>query len=466
VAPVKTKSVYVCQECGQQSQKWLGKCPGCNAWGTLVEEVVRPEPAGKLKPGISPGISSGGAQPIDQVTAEDTPRFPSGSVELDRVLGGGIVPGSFVLVGGEPGIGKSTLLLQLAKQVAEAHGPVLYVSGEESARQIRLRADRLGALAPRLFVMAETNLDAIEQQVLALKPIVLIVDSIQTIFKPELMSAPGSVTQVREGAAHLLRIAKQQNLPVFIVGHVTKEGNLAGPRVLEHIVDTVLYFEGERHASFRVLRAVKNRFGSTNELGLFDMRDVGLVDVTNPSALFLAERPQGVAGSVVTPALEGTRPLLVEMQALVSSTSFVSPRRTATGCDLNRVLLILAVLEKRVGLHLGGHDAYVKVTGGVRVDEPAIDLALAIALASSFRDADVDPNVVVFGEVGLAGEVRAVARAEQRIREAEKMGFSRVVLPAACLKGTAIKSSMQLIGVESVMDALEAALVGGTRYGG
>lgn len=464
--PVKNKSVFVCQECGAQSSKWLGKCPACEAWGTLVEEVIRTE-ATKLKPGISPGISAGERpQPIDQVTAEDMPRVASRSSELDRVLGGGIVPGSFVLVGGEPGIGKSTLLLQLAQQVALAHGPVLYVSGEESARQIRLRADRLGALSSRLYVLAETNLDIIEQQVSAVRPCLLIVDSIQTIFKPELMSAPGSVTQVREGAAHLLRIAKQQNIPVFIVGHVTKEGNLAGPRVLEHIVDTVLYFEGERHASFRVLRAVKNRFGSTNEIGLFDMREAGLLDVANPSALFLAERPEGVAGSVVMPALEGTRPLLVEVQALVSATSFVSPRRTATGLDLNRVLLIMAVLEKRVGLHLGGHDAYVKVTGGVRVDEPAIDLGLAIALASSFRDVEVDPRVVVFGEVGLAGEVRAVARFEQRVREAEKMGFQRVVLPAACLKGQSVKSTIELVGVESVADALEAALAGGAAYGG
>ncbi|HYF93136.1 MAG TPA: DNA repair protein RadA [Symbiobacteriaceae bacterium] len=455
----KAKTLFICQECGQESPRWLGRCPGCGNWNTMVEETVAPQPA--LRAGISPGLSTG-ERPvaIDQVEAEDAPRFPTGSGELDRVLGGGIVPGSFVLVGGDPGIGKSTILLQLAMRIAETHGIVLYVSGEESARQVRLRADRLGALHPRLFVVSETNLDVIEQHATQLKPVVLIVDSIQTVFKPDLPSAPGSVTQVREAAAQLLRLAKSKSTSVFIVGHVTKEGSLAGPRVLEHIVDTVLYFEGERHASFRVLRAVKNRFGSTNEIGLFEMRDAGLVEVPNASELFLSERPLDVSGSVVVPSMEGTRPLLVEVQALVSASTFVSPRRTADGIDQNRVQLLIAVLEKRVGLLLGNHDAYVKVAGGVRIAEPAVDLGLAVALASSFRDQPPDPRTVVIGEVGLAGEVRAVSRVEQRIREAEKMGFRRAVLPQANLKSLSIKTTLDLVGVETVMEGLEAALNG------
>ncbi|HLN62584.1 MAG TPA: DNA repair protein RadA [Symbiobacteriaceae bacterium] len=453
----KAKTLFVCQECGQESARWLGKCPGCGNWNTMVEEVVAAAPA--LKPGISPGLSMGDKPvSINKVDAEDLPRVPTGSDELDRVLGGGIVPGSFVLVGGDPGIGKSTILLQLAARIAQTHGTVLYVSGEESARQIRLRADRLATLSDRLMVLSETNMELIDQQAQQLKPALLIVDSIQTVFKPDLPSAPGSVTQVRECAAQLLRLAKGQNVPVFIVGHVTKEGSLAGPRVLEHIVDTVLYFEGERHASFRVLRAVKNRFGSTNEIGLWEMRDAGLVEVPNASELFLSERPLDVAGSVVVPSMEGTRPLLVEVQALVSASTFVSPRRTADGIDQNRVQLLIAVLEKRVGLLLGSHDAYVKVAGGVRIAEPAVDLGLAVALASSFRDQPPDPRTVVIGEVGLAGEVRAVSRVEQRLREAEKMGFKRAVLPQSNLKGITMKTSMELVGVETVMEALGAAL--------
>lgn len=454
----KARSLFFCQECGYESPRWMGKCPGCGAWNSMVEEPVVKTGAA-ARPGISPGLSTG-EKPvaIGSVAVEDVPRFPTGSSELDRVLGGGIVPGSFVLVGGDPGIGKSTILLQLAARVAQQHGTVLYVSGEESAQQLRLRADRLGAIQERLLVVAETNLDIIEQHVTQVAPRLLIIDSIQTVYKPDLPSAPGSVSQVREGAAQLLRLAKGQNIAVFIVGHVTKEGSLAGPRVLEHIVDTVLYFEGERHASFRVLRAVKNRFGSTNEIGLFEMRDVGLVEVANASQLFLSERPLDVAGSIVVPSLEGTRPLLVELQALVSASTFVSPRRTADGVDLNRVQLIIAVLEKRVGLLLGNHDAYVKVAGGVRLAEPAVDLGLAVALASSFRDQPPDRRTVVVGEVGLAGEVRAVSRVEQRIREAEKMGFDRVVLPRANHRNLSIKTDLKLVGVETVMEGLEAAL--------
>jgi len=453
----KGKTLFVCQECGHESPRWAGKCPGCGAWNAMVEEFVTPASANK--PGMAQGLSAG-EKPmvISAVEVEDAPRFPTSSGELDRVLGGGIVPGSFVLVGGDPGIGKSTLLLQLAARVSDTQGSVLYVSGEESTRQLRLRADRLGTLSNRLYVLSETNLETIEQHAQHMKPALLIVDSIQTVFRPDLPSAPGSVAQVREGAAQLLRLAKMTNIAVFIVGHVTKEGALAGPRVLEHIVDTVLYFEGERHASFRVLRAVKNRFGSTNEIGLFEMRDQGLIDVPNASELFLSQRPLDVAGSVVVPTLEGTRPLLVEVQALVSASTFVTPRRTADGIDLNRVQLLVAVLEKRVGLLLGNHDAYVKVTGGVKIAEPAVDLGLAVALASSFRDQPPDPKTVVIGEVGLAAEVRAVSRIEQRLREAEKMGFLRAVLPLANLKGLTFKTSLTLVGVETVMEGLEAAL--------
>ncbi len=452
----KSRSAFFCQECGYESPRWMGRCPGCGTWNSMVEE---PAAGSGGRGSLSPGLGQG--EPpvaIGEVETEDAQRLVTGVDELDRVLGGGIVPGSFVLVGGDPGIGKSTILLQLAARVAEQHGSVLYVSGEESARQIRLRADRLGTLHPRLLVLAETNLEAIAHHAAQVAPSLLIVDSIQTVFRPDLPSAPGSVSQVRECAAQLLRVAKGQNIAVFIVGHVTKEGSLAGPRVLEHIVDTVLYFEGDRHASFRILRAVKNRFGSTNEIGIFEMRDTGLVPVGNASQLFLSERPLEVAGSVVLPAMEGTRPLLVEVQALVSASTFVTPRRTAEGIDLNRLQLIIAVLEKRVGLLLGNHDAYVKVAGGVRLAEPAIDLALAVALASSFRDQPPDARTVVVGEVGLAGEVRAVSRIDQRIREAEKMGFDRMVLPQANLRSLSIRTDLELVGVETVMEGLEAAL--------
>ncbi|HLO03684.1 MAG TPA: DNA repair protein RadA [Symbiobacteriaceae bacterium] len=453
----KKKTVYVCQNCGFDAPKWQGRCPGCGEWNSMVEETLRAEPAGRV--GISPGLSMG-EKPviISEVQVADAPRFASGSGEMDRVLGGGIVPGSLVLVGGDPGIGKSTILLQLASQVAVGQGAVLYVSGEESARQLKLRADRLGVGGERLYVLAETNLDLIEEHARQLRPALLIVDSIQTVYRPEIQSAPGSVSQVRECSAQLLRLAKGEGVPTFLVGHVTKEGALAGPRVLEHIVDTVLYFEGDRHAQFRVLRAVKNRFGSTNEMGLFEMRESGLVDVPDASALFLAERPVDVAGSIVVPTVEGTRPVLVEVQALVSSTIFGTPRRTADGIDLKRVQLVLAVLEKRVGLLLGNHDAYVKVAGGIAVDEPAVDLGLAIALASSFRDVRADPTAVAFGEVGLAGEVRAVSNVEQRVREAEKMGFKRAILPQANLRGISFKTDLQVVGVETVMEALGSAL--------
>lgn len=453
----KRKVAYVCQECGHDSLKWFGRCPGCGAWGTLAEEPLAPVPAR----GRSAGGLGGGQPPVPiaAIDTEDAPRTLTGSVELDRVLGQGIVQGSLVLIVGDPGVGKSSLTLQVCAHVARTQGKVLYVTGEESTRQVRLRADRLGALHANLFVLSETNLEAITAYALQLKPHLLVIDSIQTVYRPDIASAPGSVSQVREGAAELLRLAKTHQIATFVVGHVTKEGSLAGPRVLEHIVDTVLYFEGERNAQFRVLRAVKNRFGSTNEIGLFDMRGAGLCDVPDASKFFLSERPAAVSGSVVVPTVEGTRPLLVELQALVSSSPFVPPRRTADGVDLKRVQLLLAVLEKRVGLLLGGSDVFVKVAGGIMVDEPAIDLGLAVALASSFRDASADPLTVIFGEVGLAGEVRAVTQAEQRIREAAKMGFRRVILPAGNQKALDLGATkVELVGVDTVAAGLAAAL--------
>lgn len=462
----RERAVFVCQECGHQTLRWQGRCPGCGSWGTMVEERV-PAPsgrgaAGRVRAGAGPGAAGRLPVPIAEVDPGEAPRVVTGIGELDRVLGGGLVPGSMVLVGGDPGVGKSTLLLQAAHRLALQGVGVLYVSGEESARQVRLRADRLGALAPGLYVASETDMDQIEENVRALSPGVLVVDSIQTVFRPDLASAPGSVTQVREAAADLLRLAKSTGVTVLVVGHVTKEGAIAGPRVLEHIVDTVLYFEGERQGQLRVLRAVKNRFGSTGEIGLFEMRDGGLAEVPGASQVLLAERPAGAAGSVVVPCVEGTRPLLVEVQALVSATPYPNPRRTATGVDLTRVQLILAVLEKRVGLHLGGHDAYVKVAGGVRVDEPAVDLGLAVALASSFREVAADPHTVVLGEVGLAGEVRAVSRLAERLYEAEKLGFRRAVIPAGNLRTEGRRGDIEWIGVRTVAEGLEAAL-GGSR---
>lgn len=452
----KRKLAYVCQECGYDSPRWLGKCPGCGNWNTMVEELINSEPA---RGHTSGGLSNGQKPvPIGMVDTEDAPRFTTGSGELDRVLGQGIMPGSLVLVVGDPGVGKSSLTLQVCAHVAAVRGKVLYVTGEESARQVRLRADRLGTLHDNLFILSETNLDAIEQYTLELRPHLLIVDSIQTVYKPEIPSAPGSVSQVRECAAQLLRLAKTHSIATILVGHVTKEGSLAGPRVLEHIVDTVLYFEGERNAQFRVLRAVKNRFGSTNEIGLFEMRGTGLCDVPDASKLFLSERPLQVSGSVVVPTVEGTRPLLVELQALVSGSPYMPPRRTSDGVDIKRVQLLLAVLEKRVGLNLGNSDVYVKVAGGIAVDEPAVDLGLAVVIASSFRDCTTEPTSVVFGEVGLAGEVRAVPQVEQRIREAEKMGFGRVILPKGNLKALSLNTTLDLVGVETVEEGLEAAL--------
>jgi len=422
----------------------------------MVEEVIAPQTSSGLRLGLS---TSAKPESIENVLVEDMPRFLTGSGELDRVLGGGVIPGSMVLIVGDPGVGKSSLTLKVCADIAQAQGTVLYITGEESTRQIRMRADRLEAVAKALLVLSETNLEMIEQQILAVKPKFVVVDSIQTIFNPNVQSAPGSVSQVRECSVELLRIAKSNGIAIFLIGHVTKDGTLAGPRVLEHIVDTVLYFEGERNAQFRVLRAVKNRFGSTNEIGLFEMRDIGLVDVPDASKLFLSDL-QAESGSIVVPTVEGTRPLLVEVQALVAQTPYMPPRRTSDYVDIKRIQLLLAVLEKRVHLSIGACDVYVKVAGGIKIDEPAIDLGLSVALASSFRNSLILPQTIIFGEVGLAGEVRAVSQAEVRIYEAIKMGFKHVILPKKNLERLPKKMAIQLHGVDNVKEALNIAIQG------
>ncbi len=446
--------VYVCQECGYESAKWLGRCPACEAWNTLVEEPVERPPtsaAGTRVPGVVP-------TPITEVALDHETRIEIGIDEVDRVLGGGLVPGSLVLISGDPGIGKSTLVLQIAQHVA-VERPVLYVSGEESIRQTKMRAARLGVNSSRLLVLAETDLEAIKSQVERVTPHLVIVDSIQTVYRPDLPAAPGSVGQIRECTGDLLRLAKSEGGPaILVVGHVTKEGAIAGPRVLEHMVDTVLYFEGERHHAYRLLRVTKNRFGSTNEIGIFSMSGRGLVEVADPSALFLSERPVDAPGSVVVCAMEGSRPLLLEVQALVTRTPFGLPRRTAAGVDLNRMVLLLAVLEKRAGLHLMNSDVYVSVAGGVRADEPAVDLGVALAVASSHRERPADPATVAVGEVGLGGEVRAVSRIASRVAEAGKLGFRRMILPRASLAGVEDPGGVELIGTADIREALNLLL--------
>lgn len=454
----KTRSVFVCSSCGQESPKWLGKCPGCQAWNTFVEEKMTR--GASKRPESSLAFPKQKPKPIVQVETSRDARVHTGIAELDRVLGGGMVPGSLLLVGGDPGIGKSTLLLQASNALAAAGHKVLYVSGEESVRQTRLRAERIGALSDRMYVLSETNMEEIAAAIDDLQPEMAVIDSIQTMYHPAIESAPGSVSQVRECTGFFLRIAKVRGIATVLVGHVTKEGAIAGPRLLEHMVDTVLYFEGERHHAFRVLRAVKNRFGSTNEIGIFEMLESGLREVANPSEMFLSERPEGTSGAIVTASMEGTRPVLVELQALVAPTTFPSPRRMTAGVDHNRLSLILAVLEKRIGLFLQNQDAYLNVAGGVKLVEPAVDLAMAVAISSSYRDIPTRPGDVVFGEVGLTGEVRAVSRIEQRVREAEKLGFKRVILPENSLKGWKPPSGMDIVGVRTVADALKAALEG------
>ncbi len=427
----------------------MGKCPDCQGWNTLAEER---EEATTETHRYSTGNNT--AQPITTVQGAEEERRHSGIGELDRVLGGGVVPGSVVLIGGDPGIGKSTLVLQALSALAR-DAVVLYVSGEESPQQIKMRADRLGVREERLFVLAETGLERILEHAKKLAPTVLVIDSIQTMFTEQLTSAPGSIGQVRECAARLVLQAKASQSATFLVGHVTKEGAFAGPRVLEHMVDTVLYFEGDRGHPFRILRAVKNRFGSTNEIGVFEMKEAGLQEVANPSELFLAERPEEVPGSVVIASMEGTRPILVEVQALVSSSSLGTPRRTTLGIDHNRVALLVAVLEKKMGVHLLGQDVFVNVAGGVRVDEPAVDLGVVAAIASSFLDKPVDARTVLIGEVGLAGEVRAVGQVETRVREASKLGFRRCIVPESSRRQIAISDEMELVGVTSLSEAWE-----------
>ena len=446
------KTVYFCQECGYDSAKWMGQCPACKAWNTFVEEPVssKKSSSGSIK------TTQKKTEPVvlKDISLSSDERQSCGIGELDRVLGGGIVPGSLVLVGGDPGIGKSTLLLQVCRNLSSQGISVLYISGEESLRQIKLRADRLGTFNDKLKLLCETNLENIREIIERTKPDVAVVDSIQTMFHEDISSAPGSVSQVRESTNVLMQIAKGMGVSIFIVGHVTKEGNVAGPRVLEHMVDTVLYFEGDRHASYRILRAVKNRFGSTNEIGVFEMQNQGLVEVPNPSEYLMQGRLPNDAGSVVACTMEGSRPFLLEVQALVCETSFPMPRRTAVGTDYIRVNLLMAVLEKRLGLHLSASDAYVNIAGGIRMNEPAVDLGILLAVVSSYKDIVIDDKVLVFGEVGLSGEVRAVSMAEQRVQEAKKLGFTTVILPAACMKSVGQETEITLIPVENIRDAV------------
>ncbi len=455
----KVRTVFVCQACGFESSKWLGRCPDCGEWNSLVEErqeVARPPGRGRPDQTSLPGPGSK-PRAFDLVDVGEESRVASGIGEFDRVLGGGIVPGSLVLIGGEPGIGKSTLLLQVAHLLGRTHGSVLYVFGEESERQIRLRGERLGIAGGGLFLMAETSLERILEEVDSLKPAALVVDSVQTVFSSRFPSAPGSISQVREVATQLLFVAKRRGITTFLIGHVTKDGSLAGPKSLEHIVDTVLYFEGEKRQHHRVVRAVKNRFGAVSELGVFEMTGAGLTPVPNPSALFLAERKEGAPGSAVVATIEGSRPMLVEVQALVSPTSFGTPRRMSLGIDPNRTSLLLAVLEKRVGLELLGDDVFVSVAGGLDVDEPAADLGVAAAVASSFRSRSLPPHTVVFGEVGLGGEVRGAGQSGLRVREAAQMGFTRCILPARNVPEEA-DPAIRLVGVSTLEEALEALL--------
>ena len=454
-------TAFFCKECGYESAKWSGQCPSCKAWNTFVEEPVVKEKNVKgivninAKYHETAGVKKAAPVRLSSVTAADTDRIKTDICELDRVLGGGIVEGSLVLVGGDPGIGKSTLLLQMCYNLAKNGNSVLYISGEESLGQIKLRAQRVGEASDNLMVLCETSLDTIENVLENVKPQIVVIDSIQTMYREEVGAAPGSVSQVRETTADLMQLAKGLNISIFIVGHVTKEGVVAGPRMLEHMVDTVLYFEGDKNAAYRILRSVKNRFGSTNEIGVFEMRQEGLAEVANPSEYMLTGRPEEASGSVVVCLLEGTRPILVEIQALVCDSNFGMPRRTAAGADYNRVNLLMAVLEKRAGIHLSGSDAYVNIAGGMKVNEPAMDLGIVMALVSSFRNRPMMENTIVFGEVGLAGEVRAVSQPQIRINEAVKLGFENCILPQVCLKNIKKTDKINLIGISSVKDAVK-----------
>lgn len=446
---MKAKTKFVCSACGYETAKWMGKCPGCNGWNTLEEELIKTE-----KPGTrAPSVLRSKPTSLARVDITDYQRLSCGIGELDRVLGGGVVRGSLVLVGGDPGIGKSTLLLQLAAQLDKS-ATLFYVSGEESEKQLKMRSDRLNDEAPSFLVLSETDITSITAALDEIRPDVLIIDSIQTMYHPDIASAPGSVSQVREATLSFMRYAKENATAVFIVGHVTKDGAIAGPKVLEHMVDCVLYFEGERNHSYRVLRAVKNRFGSTNEIGVFEMTDAGLRQVENPSLMLLEGRPEQTAGSAVVCTLEGTRPVLAEIQALVCPSSFGMPRRMATGMDYNRVNLMIAVLEKRVGLNLQNQDAYVNIVGGIRLDEPAVDLALALAIASAFRNRPIDSSIAAIGEVGLTGELRAVNQIERRLAEVLKLGFKACLIPQANTKNLKVPQGMKVLPAKNLTEAL------------
>jgi DNA repair protein RadA/Sms len=448
-------TIFVCQNCGSQSRKWLGQCPDCGEWNTLVEERFRPMARAAASSGFSGSGISATPVAFSAIEPQDDARISSGFEEFDRVLGGGIVAGSLVLIGGAPGIGKSTIVIQVADKLSQAGIKVLYVSGEESERQIKMRGERLGVNAANLFLLAETNLQTILAETEKLRPDLVIVDSIQTVFSERIESAPGSVSQVRDVAAQLMMLAKQTGTPVFITGHVTKEGSIAGPKTLEHIVDTVLYFEGDRHHNHRIIRATKNRFGAANEIGVFEMTGSGLVPVGNPSELFLQERPEGASGSVVTVCMEGTRPMLVEVQALVSGSKFGTGRRMTQGYDHNRASLLIAVLEKRLGFQLAGDDVFVNIAGGLEIDEPAADLGVMAAIASSFRNVQVPAETAVFGEVGLTGEVRGVMQAQARAREAQTLGFKKLIIPDSNKKGLEKLLGIRVIGVRNLDEAIE-----------
>ena len=451
----KAKTIFFCQNCGFESSKWMGQCPACKEWNSFAEE-----PQTLTKKTAAGNVRKDTPQPktLSEIEMHQPARMSTGMGELDRVLGGGIVQGSLVLVGGDPGIGKSTLLLQVCRNLSDAGKKVLYISGEESLQQIRLRAERMGSFTENLLILCETDLQAIRETITRLQPQVVVIDSIQTMYNESVSSAPGSVSQVRESTGVLMQIAKTQNITIFIVGHVTKEGVVAGPRVLEHMVDTVLYFEGDRYASYRVLRGVKNRFGSTNEIGVFEMRTSGLAEVANPSEYMLDGKPENASGSIVACTMEGTRPVLLEVQALVCQSSLAFPRRTADGTDLNRVNLLMAVLEKRAGLRVSSCDAYINIAGGIRMNEPALDLGIVLAVASSMKDTPIDEKTIAFGEVGLSGEVRSVTMPEQRVREAKKLGFDTVILPMSCMKQAARVDGIHLTGVRNVREAIQAIL--------
>ena len=451
----KSKTQYICSECGYQSPKWMGKCPGCSKWNTLIETLIS-DTGSSHKPAANRPIPTSLPKSINNVEVDRYTRFSTGIGELDRVLGGGIVKGSLILVGGDPGIGKSTLLLQICESTSKEK-KILYVSGEESEGQIKIRAERLGVNGDNLYLVSETDIEVVSDYITAINPDIVIIDSIQTMHREDIASAPGSVPQVREATNLLMHIAKQNNISMFIVGHVTKDGSLAGPRVLEHMVDCVLYFEGDRQMAFRILRCVKNRFGSTNEIGVFEMQTKGLIEVENPSAMLLEGREENTSGSAVVCTMEGSRGVLAEIQALVTSTGFGNPRRMASGIDINRVLLMIAVLEKRSKLHLSNHDVYINVAGGLRIDETAIDLGICIAIATGLKDISLPPDVMYIGEVGLGGELRTVSQLEKRLVEAAKLGFTKAIVPKAAMRGVKVPKGIEVCSVKTISEALTAA---------